>query len=154
MKNLLDRDRSTSLAGFRKTPGRCHSEEPKAVLNEVKEESRNAQREILRFAQNDNMLLSPILAKAEIPDALIIVLEALQDVLSAHLGEVQKAGIARDLVQRGHHELRIGEDLVVEIDLDPEQFSGKAQVVILGGVLEDRDVLRDASDLLEDFRQI
>jgi len=104
--------------------------------------------------QNDNMLLSPILAEAEkFRTALITVLEALQDVLSAHLGEVQKAGIARDLVQRGHHQLRIGEDLVVEIDLDLQQFSGKAQVVVLGGVLEDHDVLLDGSDLLEEFRQ-
>lgn len=55
---------------------------------------------------DESAILPPLLATAEVtfPDTLLgVLLKALQDVLRAHLGQVQKACVARDRLQSRDH---------------------------------------------------
>ena len=81
-------------------------------------------------------------------------MQALEDVLGANLREVEKFGATGDLLKRGHHQLRVGKSLFVEVDLDLQELFGKAQVIEFDGVFQRGNVLLDCADSFEEVGEV
>ena len=86
--------------------------------------------------------------------ALVVFTNALQDILGADLRQVEEMRIARNLPEHGRHQFRVGERLVVEVDLNLQQFARKVQMIVFGGVFQRFDVFFNASYFLEEIGKI
>src|SRR6516162_7548027 len=85
---------------------------------------------------------------------LFIVADGIEDVLGADLGHAQEPGAGGDLLERGDHEFRISQRVVVQIHLDPQQLLRESERIVLDAVFERLDMLLDAGDSLEQVSEV
>src|SRR5690348_16211821 len=84
----------------------------------------------------------------------VAVLDPADDVLRSHLGDVKILRIACEHFQDRHHQLRIDQFLIVEVNLDSGEDGRQAKNVIPGSILQGSYVLLDVSDALKNSGEV
>src|SRR6266567_1437667 len=83
-----------------------------------------------------------------------VLLESLEDVLSADLRHVQKSGVAGNRLEFRRHQLRVRKRFPLEIHLNQRQLTRKSQRIVTDGILEGLNVEVNADDAFEDLRKV